>query len=124
MVYLAKKAGRVPAHTDLQAMYELDGVDTPELTVTDAEFEAAEGLARIIEGEIFLGKTEAEQAAEEAAAEIRRIKTEIAARDYRALKAQKLGEEIDDLYPGGTDWYKEQLDRMEELEAIVAGVGN
>jgi hypothetical protein len=27
MVYLAKKAGRVPAHTDLQAMYELDGVD-------------------------------------------------------------------------------------------------
>ncbi|MDR1250882.1 MAG: hypothetical protein LBK62_01820 [Treponema sp.] len=112
------------AHTDLQAMYELNGVDTPELTVTDAEFEAAEGLARIIEGEIFLGKTEAELAAEEAAAEIHRIKAEIAARDYRALKAQKLGEEIDDLYPGETGWYKEQLDRMEELEAIVAGVGN
>jgi hypothetical protein len=124
MVYLAKKAGRVLAHTDLQAMYELDGVDTPELTITDTEFEAAEGLARIINGEIFLGKTEAELAAEEAAAEISRIKAEIAARDYRALKAQKLGEEIDDLYPGETDWYKEQLDHMEELEAIIAGVGN
>ena len=40
----------------------------------------------------------------------------IASRDYRALKAFKLGKKLDDLYPGETDWYKAQIERIKELD--------
>jgi hypothetical protein len=67
MVYLAKKNGRVIAHTDLEAMKDLDGVETPDMTITEADWQAAEGLARIIDGEIFLGKTDVEKRSEKEA---------------------------------------------------------
>ena len=51
-------------------------------------------------------------------AEIMRIKSAITERDYRALKAFKLGVQLDDLYPGETDWYKTQITRLNELEEI------
>jgi hypothetical protein len=64
MVYLAKKDGKVIAHTDVEAMEALDGISVPDMTVTVAEWEAAGGLARLIGGQIVLGKTEAEKQAE------------------------------------------------------------
>jgi hypothetical protein len=67
MIYLIQKEGMVIAHTDLGAMQDLDGVETPDMTVTEAEWEAAGGLARIIGGEIFLGKTDGERRAEQEA---------------------------------------------------------
>jgi hypothetical protein len=63
MIYLIKKNGLVIPHTDLEAMEALDGISTPDMTITEAEWEAAEGLARIIGGEIILGKTDAEKRA-------------------------------------------------------------
>jgi hypothetical protein len=60
-VYLIVKEGRVVSHTSLEAMKELDGVEEPALTVSMQEFEEAEGIARLIDGEIFLGKTAAEK---------------------------------------------------------------
>ena len=77
MVYLAKKDGIVIAHTDLEAMEALDGISAPDMTVTEAEWYAAEGLARIIDGEIFLGRTDAEKKAEK--------ETEIKAKRNRIL---------------------------------------
>ena len=65
-VYIANKNGVAIHHTDLKAMKEIYGVDTPEMTITEAEFEAAGGLARIINGALVLGKTEAEAALEQA----------------------------------------------------------
>jgi len=65
MVYLAKKNGVVIAHADKQAMRELDGIERPDMTVTDAEWEAAGGLARIVNHKIVLGKTNEEKAADE-----------------------------------------------------------
>ncbi|MDR0709533.1 MAG: hypothetical protein LBF77_05660 [Spirochaetaceae bacterium] len=64
MIYLIKKNGLVIAHTDLGPMEALDGVGTPDMTVTEAEWEAAEGLARITGGKIVLGKTDAERRSE------------------------------------------------------------
>jgi hypothetical protein len=55
MVYLAKKDGQVIAHTDPGAMKDLDGVSIPDMTVTEAEWYVAGGIARIIDGGIFLG---------------------------------------------------------------------
>jgi hypothetical protein len=119
-VYLARKNGEVIHHASLEAMAQMDGIEEAELTIAEEEWEAAGGLARIIGGEIVLGKTQAELVAEDAAAEILEIKGEIAARDYRALKAMKLGEDLDSIYPGESEWYQGRLSRMEELEEIIA----
>jgi len=90
MVYLAKKNGVVVHHTDLGAMKALDGIDKPDMEVTDAEFEAAEGLARIINGKIFLGKTPEEKTAEKTAREnaerLKLLKQQLADTDYIAAK--------------------------------------
>jgi hypothetical protein len=66
MVYIARKNGAAVHHASLEAMRQMDGIDAPEMEVSDAEFEAAGGLIRIIGGEIVLGKTEAEKSAETA----------------------------------------------------------
>jgi hypothetical protein len=64
MVYLAKKGGQVVFHIDLQSLRDLYGVSSADMTIPLQEFEAAEGLARVIDGKIFLGKTDAEKRAE------------------------------------------------------------
>ena len=60
-VYLAKKNGMVIHHTSMDAMKKLDGIEKPDMEITEAEWEAAEGLARVIGGKIFLGKTDVEK---------------------------------------------------------------
>jgi hypothetical protein len=47
------------------------------------------------------------------------IKAEIAARDYRALKAIKLSQSLDALYPGESEWYAQKLDRLHEIENML-----
>ena len=51
--------------------------------------------------------------------EIAAVKQEIAERDYRALKAFRLGVTVDELYPGETAWYRERVARIHELEGRV-----
>jgi hypothetical protein len=67
MIYIAKKPtapNGVVVHTDLAAMLALDGVAAPDLTVSENDFYAAGGLARVINGQIVLGKTEEEESQE------------------------------------------------------------
>jgi len=63
-IYLAKKDDRVVVHADKQAMFDLDEVE-PELEITADEFYSKGCLARLINGEIFLGKTDEEKAEDE-----------------------------------------------------------
>ena len=86
MVYLARKNGVVVHHTNRDAMREMDGIEAAEMEVSDEEFETAGSLARIIDGEIFLGKTEAEKKREEAESEIRVLKAKLLDTDYIAAK--------------------------------------
>ena len=80
-VYLWKAGDKVIHHTDIEAAAQLDGlVRQPDKTVSEAEFEAANGLVRIIEGEIVLGQTDDEKAdgeKQEKIAEIQARFTEI-----------------------------------------------
>jgi hypothetical protein len=62
MVYLKRQDDMVIPVTDLEVMEELYG--PPDMTVTDEEFYGAGGIARVIDGKIFLGKTDAEKRAE------------------------------------------------------------
>lgn len=85
-VYLAIKGDVVIHHTDLSAMKTMDGISVPDITITEEEFEAAGGLVRLIDGKIFLGKTDVEKASEEAIEKIRALKMQLAETDYIASK--------------------------------------
>ena len=85
-VYLAIKGDVVIHHTDLSAMESMDGISQPDMTITEEEFYAADGLVRLINGRIFLGKTDAEKASEEAIEKIRVLKKNLAETDYIAAK--------------------------------------
>ena len=85
-VYLAMKGDVVIHHTDLSAMESMDGISQPDMTITEEEFYAADGLVRLIDGKIFLGKTDAEKAREEAIEKIRILKKNLAETDYIAAK--------------------------------------
>jgi hypothetical protein len=67
-MYLAKKDGKVICYLNADKMMEHEGV-APEREITNEEYRAAAGLIRIIGGEIFLGKTDAEKAVEALQAE-------------------------------------------------------
>lgn len=86
MVYLAKKGNGVIHHTNLKVMKEIDGVETPDMEITDEQFEAAGCLARLVNGSIVIGKTDAEKQAQENADRIRVLKDCLAQTDYVAVK--------------------------------------
>jgi hypothetical protein len=96
MVYLAKKNGGVIHHTDLAAMQALDGVETPDMEITDEEFESAGGLVRLVDGEIVLGETVAEKSAEAAAERIYFLKILLADTDYIAVKIAEGSATVED----------------------------
>jgi hypothetical protein len=125
MVCLAKKNGRVVAHADVQAMVDMDGV-TPEKTVTDAEWEAAEGLVRIIDGQIVLGKTDEEKAVEAETdtltAEQDELLAELVDKDYKVVKSAEAGQVLAEMDPdlhGRRDWCRDRINairaRLQEL---------
>ena len=130
MVYLAKKGDVVVHHTGLEAMKGIDGIDTPEMTVSEAEFEAAGGLARIINGTLVFGKTETEAAREQAEQRILEIDAELrsvdakSARPARAVAvaiASDAGLSLDDI--AGPDEYETKADALRaEQTLLLTGV--
>lgn len=64
MIYLFKKDSEVLFFADLAEAKRTHNLETPDMTITDEEFENADGLVRIIDGEIFVGKTNAEKITE------------------------------------------------------------
>jgi hypothetical protein len=45
------------------------------------------------------------------------LKSEISSRDWKVIKAQRLGRPVDDLYPGETAWYSQTVEKINGLEA-------
>jgi hypothetical protein len=87
MVYLWKKDGTVYHHTDLAAAAGIDGLTAaPDMEVSESDFKAAGGIARLVDDEIVLGKLEAEIQAEENGRRIIALKQKLAETDYIAAK--------------------------------------
>ena len=82
---------------DLEAASQLDGLSRqPDKTVTEAQWAAAGGLARIVNGKIALGKTEqeiADAAARQRIAEIGARLTQIEREMTIPLAAHNIGAE-------------------------------
>ncbi|MDR2096552.1 MAG: hypothetical protein LBP76_13705 [Treponema sp.] len=87
MVYLAKKNGEVIHHTDMAAMMAIDGIETPDLAIPDSAFAAYGYLARVIDGEIYLGKTEAEKAEDKKLWQIAQIDEELVKINEKSIRA-------------------------------------
>jgi fumarylacetoacetate (FAA) hydrolase family protein len=125
-VYLAKKAGAVVYHTDLEAMKQLDGIEKPEMTISEADFEAAGSLARIINGKIVIGKTDAEKAAEveraSLVAEECALQKELAEKDYRVIKAAESGQALATLDPSLHQSRQAARTRIDEIRTRLAAL--
>jgi hypothetical protein len=117
MVYFARKGNQVVHHTDLNAMREWEGVQ-PETQLTDAEFLAYDNLARLIDGQIYFGKTGKEKADEEAQARIEAIDASLQAIDAkiggRPLRAAILALKGDLPSSVGVD-----IERIETMEGAA-----
>lgn len=94
-VYLGIKGDVVVHHTDLDAMKKMDGITKPDMTITEEEFEAVGGLVRLIDGKIFLGKTDAEKKAEETAEKVAEYRKNLADTDYIAYKLAEVSGDTD-----------------------------
>jgi hypothetical protein len=125
-VYLAKKNGAVVRHTDLPSMKLIDGIDTPEKTVPIAEWEAAGGLARIIDGQIVLGKTPAELETEAELAgleaEQAALQSELTAKDYKVVKAAESGLVLAQSDPALHARREDCRARINEIQSRIAAI--
>ncbi len=70
MIYLYQTQTGIEPHTDKEFAESTLGLGEPIAELTEQEWNDAGGLARMIDGELFLGKTQAEEN-EELAQEIR-----------------------------------------------------
>jgi hypothetical protein len=52
---------------------------------------------------------------------IAELKEEIVDRDYRIIKAFRLGKTLEELYPGETVWYEGQVAKINALEQQAEG---
>ena len=126
-VYLAKKDGTVIFHTDLSAMKEMDGISTPDETVTIEEWEANGSTAHIdASGKIVLGEpADVKAKREEIQAltlEEKTLQSELDGKDYKVIKASESGQvlaETDPTLHARRNWCRNRInevrDRLREL---------
>jgi hypothetical protein len=125
VIYLARKGQNVVAHTSVEAMAKLDHVQ-PEKTVSRQEWEAAGGIARIIGNAIFIGKTPQEAAKEtetvQLKAEYNALQGELAAKDYKVVKASEAGLVLKDTEPELHERREWCRARINEIRARLAAL--
>jgi hypothetical protein len=123
VIYLARKGQNVVSHTSVDAMAKLDHVQ-PEKTVSLKEWETAGGIARVIDGEIFIGKTPRETVKETETAQLRAeydtLQAELAAKDYKVVKASESGLVMKDAEPELHERREWCRNRINEIRARLA----
>ncbi|GMO59858.1 MAG: hypothetical protein Ta2A_05890 [Treponemataceae bacterium] len=113
MFYLAKKNGRVYCHKSLEGLKTF-GIAKAELEIPDEEFEAKGCIARLIDGKIFIGKTDEEVSAERKptrSSEIESLLQQIDVKSGRAARAVALA------IASGKTPEQSDVDRLDTLEA-------
>jgi hypothetical protein len=121
-IFLIKKNKMVIPHTDLTAMEELDGVKTPDKTVSLETWEAAGSTAHIdSDGNIQLGIPPAEKARQDKIAALETEKAalqmELDSKDYRVWKAAEVGLVLANIEPKlheRRDWCRTRIDTIRE----------
>lgn len=95
-MYLYKQDNEVLHFVDKEEATRLYGLGEPDMEITEEQFERADGLLRIIDGEIFIGNTDKERIEkdQEAVREKRnRILTDVVDRMQGVLRWKDLSPE-------------------------------
>lgn len=116
-VYLAIKGDIVVHHTDLGAMMIMEGIRQPDMTITEEEFERAGGLARVLNGEIFLGKTAAEKTIEANRRRIDEIDRELQKIDVLSVRSARA---VAYAFVVGKTPSKDDVEKVKEYEQLGA----
>ena len=120
-VYLWKVGDRVENHTDLKASADDFGLTRkPDKTVTNAEWEKSEGMARVINGRIFLGRTEREIEAENMVAEEKALLRELFETDYKTIRAAETGHVLADIDPPSHKRRQWCRNRISEIRKLIS----
>lgn len=99
-------------------MENMDGISKPDMTITEEEFDAANGLARVVDGKIFLGKTDAEKKSEEATEKICILKRKLSETDYIAAKIAEGSATVSE-YSERISQRQKWRDEINELESLI-----
>jgi hypothetical protein len=87
-VFVGKNAdGHLVCHADVNEMKRLDNVTKVLKKVPVGEFEAADGLIREIDGEIVVGKTDAEKEADQNTARVHEIDQELTHINFKQTRS-------------------------------------
>lgn len=119
MVYLAIKDNKVIHHTDLHAMYDIDGIENPVMEITEEEFEAADCMVRLINGEIVIGKTSAEIISENNRKRIAEIDTELDKIDRKSIRPERT---ISHAMANGETPPHDDVSKLDEFEKKVVAL--
>jgi hypothetical protein len=127
-VYLAKKNGTVIHHTNLAAMEQLDGIVSPDKTVTVEAWENAGNVAYIdSSGEIQLGIPPDVKAKQDEIKLLRKEETdlqaELALKDYKVVKAAETGQVLAETDPELHARRESCRSRINEIRTRLAELG-
>ena len=122
MIYLWEKNGVLYYHTDLDAAAQLDGLTAaPDMTISEEDFYTAGGLVRLLNGEIVLGKTEAEIQTENEIATLEAEKAvlqmELDSKDYKVWQASERGQVLAEINPTlhqRREWCRSRITEIRE----------
>ena len=99
MIYIYNTQTGTEPHTDKEFAENILNLGEPLATLTEQEWSECEGMARLINGELFLGKTEAEIQSEALQQQAEEAQRQLDATDYAVAKCYDLGLVFADEYP-------------------------
>ena len=85
-IYLAIKNDTIVINADFEIMKATDGIEKPDLVVTEAEYVDNDCIARIENGKIVLGRTQEEKDKRAALERLPVLRMQLAETDYVACK--------------------------------------
>jgi len=99
MIYIYTTQTGVDSHTDKEFAENVLKLGDPIATLTEQEWSECEGLARLIDGVLVLGKTETEKQAEALQQQAEEAQRQLDTTDYAVAKCYDLGLVFADEYP-------------------------
>lgn len=122
MIYIYTTQTGVDSHTDKEFAENVLKLGDPIATLTEQEWSECEGLARLIDGVLVLGKTETETQAEALQQQAEEAQRQLDATDYIEIQLIR----TERLYGKESAEYKEllarRLDMLQQREAWVEAI--
>jgi chromosome segregation ATPase len=88
--------------------------ETKERPLENEQFQKFDGKKWVVD-KAKKEKAEKEKELNELQGKIGSLESEISSRDWRVIKAQRLNKDVDELYPGESEWYEDTVVKINKL---------